>query len=91
VSDISPLCLNCLRTKLADDYAQFSVRALVIEPAANLPCYVFQPSSKWKDRKLADILSGRAQNDRRDDESLDTESREKVRRRSGKVQSGRAR
>lgn len=30
------------------------------------------------------ILVGRAQNDRRDDESLDTESREKVRRKIGK-------
>ena len=54
MKDISPLCLNCLKTKLADDYAQFSARALVVEPAANFPCYVFQPSSKWKDRKLAE-------------------------------------
>ena len=24
----------------------------MIEPATNLPCYVFQPSSKWEDSKL---------------------------------------
>jgi hypothetical protein len=52
MEDIARLCLNCLKTKLADDYTRFSAHALVIEPAANLPCYVFQPSSKWKDRKL---------------------------------------
>jgi hypothetical protein len=54
MKDISRLCLNCLKTKLADDYTQFRAHALVIEPAANLPCYVFQPSSNWKDRKLVE-------------------------------------
>jgi hypothetical protein len=53
MKDIARLCLNCLKMKLADDYAQFEAHALVIEPTANLPCYVFQPSSKWKDSKLA--------------------------------------
>jgi len=53
MEDIARLCLNCLKMKLADDYTRFRARALVIEPAANLPCYVFQPSSEWKDRKLA--------------------------------------
>jgi len=60
-NDISSMCLNCLKTKLGTDYAQFDKRALVIEPAANLPCYVFQPSSNWKDCQLArdtrDMLS----------------------------------
>lgn len=54
MKDIARLCLNCLKMKLADDYAQFEAHALVIEPTANLPCYVFQPSSKWKDSKLAE-------------------------------------
>jgi hypothetical protein len=52
MEDIARLCLNCLKKNLADDYTRFSAHALVIEPAANLPCYVFQPSRKWKDRKL---------------------------------------
>jgi len=52
--DITGVCLNCLKTKLAKDYEEFGKRALVIEPAANLPCYVFQPNSKWKDCKLGE-------------------------------------
>lgn len=54
MKDIARLCLNCLKTKLADDYAQFGAHALVIEPTGNLPCYVFQPISKWKDHKLVE-------------------------------------
>ncbi len=54
LKDTTRVCLNCLKTKLAKDYEQFSAHALVIEPAATLPCYVFQPNSKWKDSKLAD-------------------------------------
>lgn len=50
--EISSMCLSCLKAKLATDYAQFDKRALVIEPAADLPCYVFQPSSRWNDDKL---------------------------------------
>lgn len=52
MKDITRLCLNCLKAKLANDYEQFGARALVIDPAANLPCYVFQPGSKWKDCRL---------------------------------------
>ena len=55
--DISSMCLSCLKAKLETDYAQFDKRALVIEPAANLPCYVFQPISRWNDNKLMrDVL-----------------------------------
>lgn len=50
--DIVKLCLACLTTKLHNDYQRYEARALVIEPAANLPCYVFQPQSKWADSKL---------------------------------------
>jgi hypothetical protein len=55
--EIARLCFNCLKTKLADDYTQFRAHALVIEPATKFPCYVFQPSSKWKDRKLVEETS----------------------------------
>jgi hypothetical protein len=54
MKDISRVCLNCLKTKLTDAYSQFEARALVIEPAANFPCYVFQPTSKWNDQKLGE-------------------------------------
>jgi hypothetical protein len=50
--DIASVCLDCLKTKLTADYEKFEARALVIEPASGLPCYVFQPSRKWKDSKL---------------------------------------
>ncbi len=60
-NDISSRCLSCLKAKLEADYAQFDHRALVIEPAANFPCYVFQPNSRWEGYKLMrdaqDILS----------------------------------
>ena len=51
-NDISSMCAGCLEAKLATDYAQFDKHALVIEPAANFPCYVFQPSSRWEGSKL---------------------------------------
>jgi len=51
--DIVKLCFNCLAAKLADDYMRYESKALVIEPAAGFPCYVFQPKSKWADAKLA--------------------------------------
>jgi len=54
LKDVVRLCLTCLKTKLAADYQRFGARALVIEPTAALPCYVFQPSGKWKGRKLVE-------------------------------------
>lgn len=42
-----PMCQGCLIRKLAQDYASYSGRAVVIEPAAGPPCYVFQPGSLW--------------------------------------------
>lgn len=50
--DIVKLCITCLATKLTDDYKRFSGKALVIQPAAGFPCYVFQPKSRWADSKL---------------------------------------
>jgi hypothetical protein len=56
-SDIVRLCLPCLVAKLRDDYRNYAARALVIEPAADLPCYVFQPKNKWSGSKLAEDLT----------------------------------
>ena len=61
-SQVVRLCLTCLKAKLRDDYQEYAGRALVIEPAADLPCYVFQPKSKWANSKLAveltELVSG---------------------------------
>ena len=51
--DIVKLCFTCLAAKLTDDYEGYESKALVIEPAAGFPCYVFHPKSKWADTKLA--------------------------------------
>ena len=56
-SQVVRLCLKCLTAKLRDDYQGYDGRALVIEPAADLPCYVFQPKSKWADSKLSEELT----------------------------------
>jgi hypothetical protein len=55
--DIVRLCLACLVARLSDDFRNYAARALVVEPAADLPCYVFQPKSKWVDSKLAADLT----------------------------------
>jgi hypothetical protein len=52
--DIAPLCLPCLKIKLSDAYVLFDARALVIGPAANFPCYVFQVGSKWKNYTIGE-------------------------------------
>jgi hypothetical protein len=54
INEIAPLCFNCLKTRLSDAYKQFPARALVIEPTAGFPCYVFQPISDWSNRKLGE-------------------------------------
>ena len=53
LEDIVNLCFTCLVKKMSDDYESYEGRALVIQPAAGFPCYVFQPSSRWPDSKLA--------------------------------------
>jgi hypothetical protein len=53
LGDIVNLCFSCLVKKLSDDYESYEGKALVIQPAAGFPCYVFQTSSKWPDSKLA--------------------------------------
>ena len=53
LKDIINLCFTCLVGKLTHDYDSYEGRALVIQPAAGFPCYVFQASSRWPDSKLA--------------------------------------
>ena len=40
--EIEFLCLSCLETQLRTDYQEYRGRVVVVEPAAGLPCYVFQ-------------------------------------------------
>ena len=51
--DIVKLCLTCLAAKMKDDYERYEGRAIVIQPAAGFPCYVYQRSGKWSDTGLA--------------------------------------
>ena len=55
--DIVKLCITCLSAKLTDDYKRFPGNALVIQPAAGFPCYVFQPKSRWTDSKLLEEMT----------------------------------
>lgn len=45
---IKPMCLTCLVSQLKKDYSSFPGRAVVIQPAAGPPCYVFQPVKEWQ-------------------------------------------
>jgi hypothetical protein len=45
---IKPMCLTCLVSQLKKDYTSFTGRAVVIQPAAGPPCYVFQPVKEWQ-------------------------------------------
>ena len=62
LENIGNLCFACLVKKMTDDYESYEGRALVIQPAAGFPCYVFQTNSKWPDSKLvkeaAEMFSG---------------------------------
>jgi len=59
--DLVPLCVNCLIRRLDDDYRRYQGQAVVIQPVAELPCYVFRPKTAWGEAVRADldfILSG---------------------------------
>ncbi|MGA9526552.1 MAG: hypothetical protein WBS24_00410 [Terriglobales bacterium] len=46
-SDSVPLCVDCLLKRLDEDYSSFGGRAVVVQPVAELPCYVFRPQQDW--------------------------------------------
>src|SRR5215472_2885531 len=54
--DIVKLCLTCLAAKMKDAYERYEGRALVIQPKAGFPCYVYQASGKWADSGIAKEL-----------------------------------
>lgn len=51
------LCTKCLDVKLREDYRQYRRHAVVIEPAADFPCYVFQTKSGLSDAFGADLAT----------------------------------
>ena len=48
-SKMKPLCREHLIAQLETVYSSYQKRALVIQPASGLPCYVFQPIKEWND------------------------------------------
>jgi hypothetical protein len=62
LENIKPMCLRCLVLQLEKEYARFGGRAVIIQPCAGPPCYVFQPVEEWrkhfKESKITDdVLS----------------------------------
>jgi hypothetical protein len=53
--DIVPLCVPCLLGRLDEDYCTYDGRAVVIQPVAELPCYVFRPKSDWDEQLRAEL------------------------------------
>jgi hypothetical protein len=53
--DIVPLCVPCLLERLDEDYCTFERHAVVIQPVAELPCYVFRPKSDWGEPLQAEL------------------------------------
>ena len=59
--DIVPLCVPCLLERLDEDYCTYDGRAVVIQPVAELPCYVFRPKGDWDEplrSELDTLLAG---------------------------------
>ena len=57
VGEIVPLCVDCLMQRLGEDYSNYEGRAVVVQPVAELPCYVFRPSSYWSEAVRRDLDS----------------------------------
>lgn len=53
--DIVPLCVQCLLQRLDEDYCTYDGHAVVIQPVAELPCYVFRPKSDWDEPLHAEV------------------------------------
>lgn len=58
IRNLKFMCFNCLVSRLKDDYATFSGRAVVIQPVPGPPCYVFHSNKEWgesfKESKMDD-------------------------------------
>ncbi len=56
--ETAPLCVDCLLRRLEEDYRTYNGHAVVVQPVAELPRYVFRPTADWSEavRKDADFL-----------------------------------
>ena len=52
---IVPLCVPCLLERLDEAYCTYDRHAVVIQPVAELPCYVFRPKSDWDEQLRAEL------------------------------------
>lgn len=50
-----PLCVDCLIRKLDEDYCMYDGRAVVVQPVAELPRYVFRPKASWDEAVRNDV------------------------------------
>jgi len=55
--EVVPLCVDCLMRRLDEDYSTYKGHAIVVQPVAELPCYVFRPSSDWSEAVRKDLES----------------------------------
>jgi hypothetical protein len=55
LEDIVPLCIPCLQKHLDEDYSTYDGRAVIIQPVAELPCYVFRPKNVWDEHLRAEL------------------------------------
>ena len=53
--EIVPLCVDCLLQRLDEDYLTYGGRAVVVQPVAELPCYLFRPKADWGEAVRSDL------------------------------------
>jgi len=62
LENIRPFCRRCVRRQLGVDYARFGGRAVVVQPVAGPPVYVFQPVDTYRhhcpEHRISDDVLG---------------------------------
>lgn len=53
--EIEPICDTCARSRLSEQIQKFDFRAIVFQPSAEEPCYVFRPLS-FLDKSLLETV-----------------------------------
>jgi hypothetical protein len=63
--NLEPLCLACLLKQLEQDYGAYRGRAVILQPASDVPCYVFRdrdylqwvsPDAQYLDNEVQNLL-----------------------------------
>ncbi len=50
-----PLCVDCLLRRLDEDYCTYDGHAVVVQPVAELPRYVFRAKANWNEAVRNDV------------------------------------